>query len=86
MFLYLVMNKSAILLVIGVAAVLAVVLAPTLGSTASARKTETCTVGGSDTLCANTGVDRDDSPAARKTCTNPSGNNPGSCSGNIDER
>jgi hypothetical protein len=45
------MNKSTIFLAIGVAAILVVVLAPTLGSTASAKKTETCTVGASDTLC-----------------------------------
>ena len=65
MFLNLVMNKGVLLLAIGVAAVLAVVLAPSLTGTALARKQETCTVGESDTVCpgASSGTS-----AARNTC------------------
>ena len=78
------MNAKTIFLAIGVAAGLTVVLAPSLTSEVSAKKTETCTVGGSNNLCCNTGIDRDDSPAATKTCSNPGGGSP-NCSGNVDE-
>lgn len=59
------MNKNAIFLAIGVAAVLAVALAPSLGSDASAEKTVKCTNGG--------GQDKEcGSPPAKNTkCTNP---------------
>lgn len=61
------MNKNAIFLAIGIAAVLAVALAPSLGSDASARKEVECTNGGgNDKPCS--------SPATKNIkCTNPEG-------------
>jgi hypothetical protein len=79
------MNTKTTFAIFGIAAALAlVVLAPSLTSEVSAKKTETCTVGGSDTPCNHTGIDRDDSPAATKTCSNPGGGSP-NCSGNVNE-
>jgi hypothetical protein len=59
------MNKNAIFLALGLAAVLAVALAPSLGSDASAKKTVECTNGGGhDKECG--------SPPAKNTeCSNP---------------
>jgi hypothetical protein len=59
------MNKNAIFLVIGIAAVMAVALAPSLGSDVSAKKTVECTNGG--------GQDKEcGSPPAKNTdCSNP---------------
>lgn len=59
------MNKNAIFLAIGVAAVLAVALAPSVGNVASAEKTVECSNGG--------GHEKDcGSPPAKNTkCTNP---------------
>jgi hypothetical protein len=63
------MNKNAIFLAIGVAAVLAVALAPTfLGSGASAVKSQTCTNGGGQIKDCNT------PPAKNEVCRNPQGN------------
>jgi hypothetical protein len=61
------MNKNAIFLVIGIAAVLAVALAPSLGNDASARKTQTCTNGGGQIK------DCGSPPANEVRCTNPNG-------------
>ena len=70
------MNKNAIFLAIGVAAVLAVALAPSLGSTASAEKKETCTNGGGHPKTCDT------PPAKVETCTAGKGNaEPQSCAG-----
>jgi hypothetical protein len=59
------MNKNAIFLAIGIAAVLGIALAPSLGSGASAEKTVECSNGG--------GHDKDcGSPPAKNTdCSNP---------------
>ena len=59
------MNINAIFLAIGIAAVLAVALAPSLGNDASARKTVDCeNRGGQHKECG--------SPPAKNTkCTNP---------------
>jgi hypothetical protein len=62
-----VMNKNAIFLAIGFAAVLAFALAPSLGSDASAVKTQRCTNGGGhEKPC-------DSPPANVERCTNPNG-------------
>jgi hypothetical protein len=70
------MNKNAIFLAIGFAAVLAVALAPSLGSDASARKEQTCTNGGGhEKECGSP-------PAKVETCTAGNGNaEPQSCAG-----
>jgi hypothetical protein len=62
------MNKNTIFLAIGIAAALAVVLAPSLVmSDASAQKTKTCTNGGGQTKNC-------DSPSVkREVCRNPQG-------------
>ena len=59
------MKTSALLLAVGIAAVLALVIAPSLGSDASARKTVECSNGGGhDKECG--------SPPAKNTdCSNP---------------
>jgi len=60
------MNKNTIFLAIGIAAVLAVALAPSLvGSDASAQKTKTCTNGGGHIKTCDT------PPAKVETCKNP---------------
>lgn len=61
------MNKNAIFLAIGIVAVLAVALAPSLGNDASAKKTVTCTNGGGhEKECGSP-------PANEVSCTNPNG-------------
>ena len=61
-------NTNAIFLAIGIAAALAVVLAPSLGSIVSAEKTVTCTNGGGKVKpCGSP-------PANEVRCTNPQGN------------
>ena len=70
------MNRNAIFLAIGVAAVLAVALAPSLGSTASAVKERSCTNGGGHEKECGT------PPANVETCTAGNGNaEPQSCAG-----
>jgi uncharacterized membrane protein len=70
------MNKNVIFLAIGVAAVLAVALAPSLGSTASAVKERICTNGGGHEKPCGT------PPANVETCTAGNGNaEPRSCAG-----
>ena len=61
------MKTSTLLLAVGVAAVLAFAIAPSLGSDASAEKTVECSNGG--------GHDKDcGSPPAKNTdCSNPQG-------------
>jgi hypothetical protein len=59
------MNKNAIFLAIGLAAVLVLAIAPSMGSDVSAKKTVECTNGG--------GQDKEcGSPPAKNTdCSNP---------------
>ena len=71
------MNINAIFLAIGIAAILAVALAPSLGNDASARKTVDCeNRGGQDKECGSP-------PAKNVECTNPEGKEV-SC-GNLDD-
>ena len=70
-------NTNAIFLAIGIAAVLALALAPSLGSDVSAKKTVDCeNRGGQDKPCGSP-------PAKEVECTNPEGKEV-SC-GNLDD-
>ena len=79
-----VMNKTKLTwtLVI-VAATAALMVAPALTGTVLAVKEETCTVGGSQNLCEDTGVgDNEQAASRRESCTAGNGNAmPSSCSG-----
>src|SRR5215203_4980098 len=77
-----VMNKTNLTwtLVIVAATTAALMLAPALTGTVEARKEATCTVGGSNTLCEDTGVG-DNAQSKRESCTAGNGATPSSCSG-----